>query len=130
MFCTLHFSYVHMNSSKGLPNSCVSPLVSTNTTSQSFCLAFFRSRHTHQDPSHSNGLLLEKHHLPTELEDGLVLTSKKRFTGVYLCYRVRYLNFAGSKVSTEASYISEATSILENYQGQGTGVCTNSMTDC
>lgn len=27
MFCILHFKYVHMNSSRGLPNSCVSPLV-------------------------------------------------------------------------------------------------------
>lgn len=49
-----------------------------------------------------------------------MLTTKKWFIGVWLCYRVMYFNFAGSKVSTEASYISEAISILENYQGQGT----------
>lgn len=39
-----------------------------------------------------------------------------------------YFNFAGFKVSVEASYISEATSMLENYQGQGTGVSKNSIT--
>lgn len=75
MFCTLHFKYVYMNSSGGQPNSCDSPLVSTNTTSQSFGLAAFGSRCIHQDPSHSNGLPLEKCYLPNKLEDGLVLTS-------------------------------------------------------
>lgn len=40
-----------------------------------------------------------------------------------------YYNFAGCKVSIEASYISEATPILGNYQGEGTEDSTNSMTD-
>lgn len=94
-----------------------------------FGLAFFGSRHAHWGPSHSDGLVLEKHFLPTELEDGLGLSFKEWFASIYLCFTVTYFHFAGFKVSIEASLIPKATTVLENYHSRGRAISRNITSD-